>query len=192
MHNFSEYLSKQNIVATAFDNDKEINDLINSILNLAADQNSLVFTIGNGGSASTAEHFSADLTQSQVRTGLPIRSFCLNSQVAASSAFANDFEYSKVLEKQLSQFKNSNYILVAFTASGNSENILNAVTMAVKDNKEVYCFVGFDGGKVREISGTKLLNFPDPNSNYGIAENLHLTAAHYVVESLIYRMKNLS
>ena len=182
---FSDYLKSQNFVASSVDNSTTLENFVGSIWNLAQDHNSLVFTIGNGGSASTAEHFSADLAQMEIRTGHAIRSFCLNSQIALSSALANDYDYSRVIEKQLSPFKNSNYILVAFTASGNSSNILNAVNFALEQNKEVYCFIGFDGGKLFEHKKAKQVFFPDSNRNYGIVENVHLAATHYVIDRLI-------
>lgn len=185
MQSFSEYVRNQNIVASSINSTRILNHLIESISNSTLDSNSLVFTIGNGGSSSTAEHFSADLAQIETRTGRAVRSFCLNSQIALSSAFANDFEYSTVIEKQLSPFKNSNYILVAFSASGNSSNILNAIQISLAAHKDVYCFVGFDGGEVIKFKGVNLVFFPDSNKDYGIVENLHLTAAHYVVDCLV-------
>ena len=185
MKSFSEYIIAQNIVASSINTSSMLDNLIESIWNLTLDSNSLVFTIGNGGSASTAEHFSADLAQIEARTGHAVRSFCLNSQIALSSAFANDFEYSSVIEKQLSPFKNSNYILVAFSASGNSNNILKAIHFSLAAHKDVYCFVGFDGGEVMKIKEANLVFFPDSNKDYGIVENLHLTSAHYVVDRLV-------
>ena len=179
MLSFSEYISSQNVVASSINSAEIIDNLVESIWNLSADSNSFVFTIGNGGSASTAEHFSADL------------SFCLNSQISLSSALANDYDYSIVLEKQLSLFKNSNYVLVAFSASGNSSNILKAIKFSLNLKKEVYCFAGFNGGQVLNITEAKTILFPDKNKNYGVAENLHLTATHYVIDKLIEKFNGI-
>ncbi len=189
MNNFLEYVTSQNLVASSIYSTSALDHLTESIFNLTSDPNSLVFTIGNGGSASTAEHFSADLAQMEIRTGHAVRSFCLNSQIALSSAFANDYDYFSSFEKQLSPFKTSNYILVAFSASGNSINVLNAMRFSLAVNKEVFCFVGFDGGEAIKIDSIKSIFFPDPNRNYGIVENLHLAAAHYVIDSLIQKFK---
>ena len=185
MQSFSEYISSQNAIANKIQSDQTLNQLIDSIYNLAKDSNSIVFTIGNGGSASTAEHFSADLSQMEKRTGHAIRSFCLNSQIALSSAFANDYDYSSVLRRQLSSFKNSNFILVAFSASGSSTNILEAIKFSLEVKKEVHSFIGFDGGKIIDIKQVNVIYFPDERKDYGIIENLHLTASHYVVDKLV-------
>ena len=185
MLSFSEYISSQNLIAGALRDKDSLDKLVESIFDSASNPNSIVFTIGNGGSASTAEHFSADLAQMEKRTGYSVRSFCLNSQIALSSAFANDYEYSSVLTTQLSPFKDNNYILVAFSASGNSKNVLNAVNFSLTAGKEVHCFVGFTGGEILNIEKVNVIYFPDSEKNYGIAENLHLTATHYVVDRLI-------
>ena len=191
MQSFSEYISSQNAIANKIQSDQTLNQLIDSIYNLAKDSNSIVFTIGNGGSASTAEHFSADLSQMEKRTGHAIRSFCLNSQIALSSAFANDYDYSSVLTRQLSSFKNSNFILVAFSASGSSTNILEAIKFSLEVKKEVHSFIGFDGGKIIDIKQVNVIYFPDEKKDYGIIENLHLTASHYVVDKLVEKFNGI-
>lgn len=185
MQSFSEYNLFQNSIADKIQSDVSLDTLINSIWNLAKDSNSIVFTIGNGGSASTAEHFSADLGQMEKRTGYSIRSFCLNTQIALSSAFANDFDYTSVLARQLSSFANTNYILVAFSASGSSKNILEAIKFSLEAKKEVHCFIGFSGGEIIDIKNANVIYFPDPKQNYGIVENLHLAASHYIVDRLV-------
>jgi D-sedoheptulose 7-phosphate isomerase len=185
MQSFSEYNLAQNSIAHKIQSDLSLDILINSIWNLAKDSNSIVFTIGNGGSASTAEHFSADLGQMEKRTGYSIRSFCLNTQIALSSAFANDYDYTSALARQLSSFASSNYILVAFSASGSSKNILEAIRVSLEVKKEVHCFIGFSGGEIINVKNTNVIYFPDPKENYGIVENLHLTASHYIVDRLV-------
>lgn len=185
MKNFSEYILDQNSIADNIQNCQSLDVLIDSIWSLARDSNSIVFTIGNGGSASTAEHFSADLAQMEKRTGRSIRSFCLNTQIALSSALANDFDYESVLVKQLSSFANCNFILVAFSASGRSKNILEAIRFSLNAKKQVHCFIGFNGGEIINIKNANVIYFPDPRQDYGIAENLHLSASHYVVDRLV-------
>ena len=185
MQSFSEYILSQNSIADKIQSDISLDNLINSIWNLAIDSNSIIFTIGNGGSASTAEHFSADLGQMEKRTGYSIRSFCLNTQIALSSAFANDYDYTSVLAKQLSSFVNSNFILIAFSASGRSKNILEAIKFSLEAKKEVHCLIGFDGGEIINIKNANVIHFPDPKQDYGIVENLHLTATHYIVDRLV-------
>ena len=90
MLSLSEYFTIHKKILEENDNAVSITDLIDCIYNLSEVENSIIFTAGNGGSASTAEHFSADLGQMEKRTGHAIRSVCLNSQISLNSAFAND------------------------------------------------------------------------------------------------------
>jgi D-sedoheptulose 7-phosphate isomerase len=189
MHKFSEYLLAQNNIANNLQSKQSLERLIQSLWKLVKDPSSIIFTIGNGGSASTAEHFSADLSQMEKRTGHSIRSFCLNSQIAISSAFANDFDYSSVIKKQLSAFREVNFALVAFSVSGNSQNILEAVNFTLELSKDVHCFTGFDGGKFKSFKKANIIHFPDKNLDYGMAENLHLTTCHFVIDSLIEKLR---
>lgn len=192
MLSLSEYLSIHTEIVEECKNTKSINELIECIWNLSEDENSIIFTAGNGGSASTAEHFSADLGQMEKRTGHAIRSICLNSQIALSSAFANDLNFQSVMSQQLSSYKNSNFIFVAFSASGSSENILRAIEITLDYGKEAFCFVGFDGGKVIKNHEIKSIYFADTRNDYGVAENLHLLASHYIVDRLVEKFTEIS
>lgn len=192
MLSLSEYLSIHTKIAEEYKNTKSINELVECIYNLSEAENSIIFTAGNGGSASTAEHFSADLGQMEKRTGHAIRSVCLNSQIALSSAFANDLNFQSAMSQQLSSYKNSNFIFVAFSASGNSENILRAVEITLAYGKEVFCFVGFNGGKVIKNNKIKTIHFADTRNDYGVAENLHLLTSHYIVDRLVEKFTEIS
>jgi D-sedoheptulose 7-phosphate isomerase len=185
MLSLPEYLSIHTKIVEEYKNTKSINELIECIYNLTEIENSIIFTAGNGGSASTAEHFSADLCQMEKRTGHAIRSVCLNSQIALSSAFANDLNFQSVMSQQLSSYKNSNFIFVAFSASGNSENILRAIEITLAYGKKAFCFVGFDGGKVITNNKIKTIYFADTRNDYGIAENIHLLASHFIIDRLV-------
>jgi len=185
MLSLSEYFTIHKKILEENDNTVSINDLIDCIYNLSEAEDSLIFTAGNGGSASTAEHFSADLGQMEKRTGHAIRSVCLNSQISLNSAFANDLNYQSVMSRQLSSYKNCNFIFVAFSASGNSENILRAIETSLAYEKRVFCFVGFDGGKIITNNKVKSIYFSDTKKNYGIVENLHLLASHFIVDRLV-------
>jgi D-sedoheptulose 7-phosphate isomerase len=192
MISFSDYFSIHTQIVEEYKNARPISELIQCIYNLSGDGNSIIFTAGNGGSASTAEHFSADLGQMEKRTGHAIRSVCLNSQIALSSAFANDLNFQSVMSQQLSSYKNSKFIFVGFSASGKSENILSALETTLAYGKEAFCFVGFDGGKVITNNKIKTIHFADKRNDYGVVENLHLIASHFVVDRLVEKFKEKS
>ncbi len=185
MRNLQDYLRIHSDILKSYNNEGSISELIESISNLSRDNNSIIFTAGNGGSASTAEHFSADLSQMEKRTGIKIRSICLNTQVSLGSAFSNDINYENALVNQLSSFSNCNFLFIGFSASGNSKNILRAVEYSLALGKKVFCFVGFNGGEMFKKAKVKPLLFKDENNDYGIAENLHLIATHFIIDKLV-------
>ena len=85
-----------------------------------------VYLCGNGGSAANANHIANDLLSVKVRT----HSLCAN--VATLTAIANDFDYSEVFSRQLAVLGRERDILIAFSGSGTSRNIVKAILMARK------------------------------------------------------------
>lgn len=182
METFNDYVEAHSKLIT-FDAQKSIDDLFIT-LDSKLNSNSIVYTVGNGGSHSTAEHFSADLNLNFKRTGNSIKSICASSQIASYTALANDFSFESALAFYLENFIQEKDILIAFTASGNSENILRAISMAIKHNSIIYAFSGFSGGKVLTLNGIRNIHIPSQDGLYGEIENLHLMICHYIIDKL--------
>lgn len=115
-----------------------------------------VFVCGNGGSASTAEHFTNDLFAKGVRA------ICLNSNVAIITMIANDYGYEHIFDRQLEVFADSGDLLIVFSCSGKSQNIINAVQFGIKT----------------------ITIYGDDKKTYQENENRHLKIAHKVAEAL--------
>lgn len=112
-----------------------------------------VWVCGNGGSAATAEHFTNDLFSKG------IKSICLNSNVSIMTMIANDFGYEYVFSKQLKNYATDDDLLIVFSVSGESPNILEAI----RGQNHVEIF-----GKEKE--------------SYQQAEDRHLKLAHEIAE----------
>jgi D-sedoheptulose 7-phosphate isomerase len=166
-----------------------INNFVSAIIKLVGDPDAVIFTLGNGGSATTADHFAADLALMNVRVKKIVRAICLNSQIGLNTALSNDIGYSDALSTQLKNFPSKKHLLVCFSASGNSENILRAAEIARQNGQEVWAFVGFDGGEVLKSKKFKVIHFETNNSEYGKVENLHLIACHYVIDLLKFHFE---
>ena len=85
-----------------------------------------IYCFGNGGSASTASHLTNDFNKI-----LNANCFCLNDNIATIMAIANDISYEEVFRHQLRGRVRSSDIIVAISGSGNSPNVINAVTYAL-------------------------------------------------------------
>lgn len=120
-----------------------------------------IYICGNGGSASTAEHFATDL----VKKGY--KAIALSSNSSLITMIANDYGYENIFSKQLQVFADSEDLLITISCSGKSDNILNAHKEARWIGMSVYQFETF--GKIRD---------------YGKLEDKHLKMAHEIAKEL--------
>ena len=158
-------------------NKKELRNIIKEIL-IAAKKQRNIFSCGNGGSASTAEHLSCDFSKQACRdTNLNIKVFSLNSNVSLMTAIANDISYDDIFSYQLVRFGKPNDILLLFSVSGSSKNILKCAKEAKRKKIKIISFTGFNGGKVKKLSKYNI-NFA--TSNFGIVEDCHLSIMHFI------------
>src|SRR5215208_6110813 len=101
------------------------------ILEQARVERRRIFVFGNGGSASTASHFAADLGKNTVRSHMPrFQITCLNDNMAIFSAYANDDGYDCVFAEPLITLAEPGDVVIAISASGNSPNVLRAIRAA--------------------------------------------------------------
>ena len=158
-------------------NKKELQNIIKEIL-IAAKKQRNIFSCGNGGSASTAEHLSCDLSKQACRdTNLNIKVFSLNSNVSLMTAIANDISYDDIFSFQLNRFGKPNDILLLFSVSGSSKNIVKCARVAKRKRIKIISFTGFDGGKLKSLSKYNI-NFS--TNNFGIVEDCHLSIMHFI------------
>ena len=106
-----------------------------------------IMSCGNGGSASQAMHFSGELVGKFLVDRRPLASVCLNSDITNMTAIGNDYGYDQIYKRQVEGIGRKGDVLVCFTTSGNSENLLKAVKN-IKDIK-VINLLGSGGGKMK-------------------------------------------
>lgn len=184
MKSWPQYLQDLHQVGSVGLDSAQLTGLFSSLISTIQSGDGIVFTAGNGGSASTAEHFAADLSQLNKRTGINCKSICLNSNVALNSALANDLSFAETLTYQFSTLVNKNSLLITFSASGNSENLLRLHEFASKLEISTWALIGFDGGKTLELYSQQCVTFKTEVGLYGVVENLHLAAAHFLIDKL--------
>lgn len=135
-----------------------------------------VFLLGNGGSASTASHFACDLGKGTApRTGRRFRVIALTDNIPLLTAWANDTEYANVFAEQLRNLVNPGDVVLALTGSGNSENVLRALSVARERGARTVALTGFDGGKAKTIAE---LCLAVPARRIEQAEDAHLVLQH--------------
>jgi phosphoheptose isomerase len=112
-----------------------------------------ILACGNGGSASDALHFTAELLNRYRDDRRPLPAIALNADVATLTAIANDYDYEQVFSKQLSALGHPGDILLAITTSGKSGNIVRAVEEAQRKGVLTVLLTGRDGGICAERTG---------------------------------------
>ena len=144
----------------------------------------IIYFCGNGGSASTANHFAADLGNNTRSVGDPpflTESLCCNE--ALVTAIGNDFGYENIFTRQLEHRLTSRDAVVAISASGNSPNVLNAISLAKEIGAKTVGLSGFDGGRLKLLVDVSF-HAPFKKGEYGPVEDYHLMLNHFLVSAI--------
>jgi D-sedoheptulose 7-phosphate isomerase len=148
---------------------------------------STIFTLGNGGSAATASHLVNDLLIGVAKAGgTPFRAVALTDNVAVMTAVANDIDYTRVFVDQLRGLLQADDVVVAFSASGNSPNVIEAVRFARQHQARTIACCGFGGGLLRG-EADHCLEVPSYPGEYGPVEDVMLVLGHIVASHFIFR-----
>jgi len=138
-----------------------------------------IFTAGNGGSLSTASHMANDFTKG-VRVfdqpGFDIE--CLGDANAVVTCLANDFSYAEIYSIQLRTKARAGDVLVYFSGSGNSPNLVEAATTAREMGVTTIGFLGRDGGALKALSDWYIIA---PTDSMEQLEDMHLMYQHNLV-----------
>ena len=138
--------------------------------------NRQIFVIGNGGSASTASHIANDLSKGTSVPGVRrFRVISLTDNVATMTAWSNDVSYDDVFVEQLKNLIDPGDLVIAISASGNSENIIRAIRHAKAIGCKTIGWTGFGGGKLREMADVSVVV---DSQEYGPVEDVHLILNH--------------
>lgn len=138
-----------------------------------------VFIIGNGGSATTAMHFASDLNKGAYNENAPrFKAQCLAYNIAELTALSNDHGYEYSFVDQLLNKIEKNDVLVVFSCSGTSLNVVMAANYARTKGASVITFTGKYGGNM--ISESDILISIDCD-DIRIIEDTHLMLEHFII-----------
>jgi D-sedoheptulose 7-phosphate isomerase len=141
-----------------------------------------VFITGNGGSAGNAVHLANDFLYAwSKKVGRGIRVNALPANPAVMTCLANDEGYDEVFSGQLAVQAQPGDVLIVFSGSGNSRNILRALEQAKAMGVTSYAVLGFDGGKAKDLCDV-LIHFE--TNDMQIAEDAQLILGHMIVQQL--------
>jgi D-sedoheptulose 7-phosphate isomerase len=141
-----------------------------------------IYTMGNGGSASTAQHFACDLAKYVVPTGArPFDVRCLTDNAPLYTAWANDADRDDVFVNQMRGLLTADDVVIAVSVHGGtgfSADLVRAVRFASEVGATTIALVGFDGGILHGEATCSLLVPVDSTPQ---TEAIHLVIEHLLM-----------
>ncbi len=140
-----------------------------------------ILLFGNGGSAADAQHIAAELTgrYKTERKGLP--AIALTTDTSALTAIGNDFGYDKIFERQVGALANKGDVLIGISTSGNSVNVIKALSLG----KELGCkTIGLSGRGGGEMNKVCNLNIIVPSDNTPRIQEMHIMIGHIICQAI--------
>ena len=165
-------------------NDKDLLNRIEETVVLCVNSLKLggkIWFAGNGGSAADAQHLAAELSGRFYLDRKSIPAEALHVNTSFMTAVANDYGFDQVYARLLQGCAHRGDVLVAISTSGNSANILEAVTMAKSLGVHVVALTGEKGGKLRDHCDI-LLNVPSHDTPR--IQESHILIGHVICENI--------
>jgi D-sedoheptulose 7-phosphate isomerase len=134
-----------------------------------------VYIVGNGGSAADAQHWTAELVGRYLLEREPLNVHALTTNSSTFTALVNDYPADEVFERQVRAHVREGDLLMAISTSGNSDNILNAVSSAQKRGAKTFGVGGKDGGKLKDVCDSIMIA---PSFDTPRIQEVHLLFGH--------------
>jgi D-sedoheptulose 7-phosphate isomerase len=140
-----------------------------------------ILFFGNGGSAADAQHLAAELVNRMTRDRPAIPALALSTDTSVLTSIGNDASYDRVFERQIEALGRKGDVAVALSTSGNSPNILLALTRSRERGLRSVALLGRDGGRAFHLADIPLR--VDSTSTARIQE-VHILIGHLLCEEV--------
>jgi len=145
------------------------------ILLAAAKNSQLLLTCGNGGSAADSQHLTGEWVCRYKNDRRPLRAIALSTDTSTLTAIGNDYGYEEVFSRQVEALGREDDVLVAFTTSGISPNVVKAINQARKQNLKVIALTGERGIRLKNIADVAIVV---PSSETAHIQEIHELIFH--------------
>lgn len=147
-------------------------------------ENHKVLACGNGGSASDAQHFIAELVGRFERERFALPGIALTTDTSILTAVSNDYGYDDVFARQVSALGQEGDLLVAISTSGNSTNVIRAIQVAQDRGMPVIALSGKGGGDFNQILQPEDIHLCVPHDRTMRIQEIHIMLLHMLCDSL--------
>ena len=134
---------------------------------------------GNGGSAADAQHIAAELVGRYGFDRPSIPSLALTTDTSNLTAIGNDYGYDKVFSRQMEGMGSEGDLFIGISTSGNSVNIINAITAAKEKGVKTVALVGRDGGEMGRIADYAIII---PSNDTPRIQESHILVGHMICD----------
>lgn len=143
-----------------------------------------ILACGNGGSAADAQHFAAELINRFEMERPGLAAIALTTDSSALTSIANDYDFSMVFSKQVSALGHARDVLLAISTSGNSRNVVEAVSAAHGRDMRVVVLTGDNGGLLAELVGDEDVLICVPDASTARIQEVHLLVIHCLCDGI--------
>lgn len=140
-----------------------------------------ILVCGNGGSASDATHLATEFLCRYCDDRCPYPAISLTANGEFMTAVCNDYQADEIFARQVWGLGQKGDLLIAFTTSGKSRNVLRAIEEARRKELESLCFLGRDGGFTK---GVATLDLIVPGTNTARIQEAHKLLFHVLCETV--------
>ena len=147
-----------------------------------------ILACGNGGSASDAQHFSAELVGRFERERPELPAISLVTDTSLLTAVANDYAFEQVFAKQVRALGAKGDVLLAISTSGNSPNVVAAIVAAHEREMRVVALTGKGGGRAGELLVPEDVHVCVPHARTMRIQEVHLLIIHCLCDAIDARL----
>jgi len=147
-----------------------------------------ILLFGNGGSAADAQHLAAELVIRYQANRAPIAAIALTTDTSALTAAGNDFGYEAIFARQVEALGRPNDVVVGFSTSGNSPNVLRGLRQAKAMGLQTVGFTGGTGGAGGQMLALCDVAFVVASPVTASIQELHITIGHVLCKALEQRL----
>jgi len=169
--NINKYLDE---FKSVFEDIKKQYNKLDEIVDIIK-QSEKIYIAGNGASALISSHLALHLRQ------LGYDAISLTDNVGLVTAEANDDEYKNIFMNQLYSTSDRGDILIIFSGSGNSENVVTGAKYMIDIGEKVIAFVGTDGGELSMMEDVECFHV---NGDMQHAEDAFSIICHLLLRCL--------
>lgn len=182
INEINSFLEKQEICINELSSqDKIISKIVDQLIK-TRDKGKKIYVIGNGGSGSTASHLVSDLLKTAITKGNKrFSAISLVDNIPVTLAWSNDVSYEEIFVEQLRNFLSKGDLVIAFSGSGKSKNIVKALKLARSKGANCIGFSGKRGGYLPKLCNTCCLV---PSNDMLMIESAHVVLCHCIISTI--------